>query len=159
MCADILGVHTRGPGIQGEKNQKGGTKKNKKKLSSGYSRSGLSSSVSSYSSKCVVDEGESILFPFSTLTDLIWETHLLQHWHTMITFLSPSAFFFSAFIHCVPGQNRQTILCILADFLRPLIKLSNKWSHDVMNLREARNNNTLLCCWSNNQKFTPQQTV
>lgn len=59
----------------------------------------------------------------------------------MITFLSPSEFFY-AFIHDVPGQKEQTILCIFVDFLRPLIKLSNKWPHGVMDWRDASNNKT-----------------
>lgn len=65
-----------------------------------------------------------------------------------------------SFFSSCAAKTGQTILDIFVDFLWPLIKLSNKWSHDVMNLREARNNNKKnLCFLSNNQKFTPQPSL
>lgn len=129
-----------------------------------------------WSGKCAVQESESALFPFSTLPELSgrliggdlktrrkkkwrsfqWtDTPWLQSFHPALSFSSLLPFFFTM----CQAENEQTILCVLADFLRPLIKLSNKWSHDVMNLREARNNKSLLRCRSNSQRFTPRQTV
>lgn len=49
-----------------------------------------------------------------------------------------------ALIQYVPGQRGHTIWCIFVDFLRPLIKLSNKWSHDVTDWRDASNKKTKL---------------
>lgn len=126
LCANILEVHTSGPAMQRAWKRKIRNGAHTQKNSMLWFLQKWPLLLWFPASPAICGQWEwKYTFPIFFLTGVAWETWWdgikkkkmsSVHWHTMITFLSPSAFFFPAFIQHVPGQNGRTILCMFCGF-------------------------------------------